>query len=210
MSAWRLGSVAALAVLAAAWACSSEPPPDNSPDPCAVLATECPYCTQPGPKETCENAVALSDDIQCTVALDDSQVIADCVVTDGGGDAEPDGEGGALPACDPSVASPDAGCSCAEPCATTCPAGGCDITCAPGPSGAPCSPTCEGGHCTIRCLAGATCEASCAGGYCVWLCEGNSTCSSSCAGGGCTSQCEDNAVCSDTPCPPSPSPACNY
>jgi hypothetical protein len=211
MTGWRLGAVAVLALLVAAWACSSEPPPDNSPDPCAVLGTECHYCTDPVAKEACENALATSDDIQCTVALSDSNVAADCVVPDGGGDAEIDGAGGALLACDPTVAQPDAGCSCEEPCATSCPAGGCDITCPAGDAGAVCTPSCDGGRCEIHCLPGATCEASCAGGFCVWDCQAGSTCASSCAGGGCVQQCADDSVCNNTPCPPSPpSPVCNY
>jgi hypothetical protein len=175
------------------WACS-EPPPVNSPDPCAVLGTECPYCTQPAAVQTCQNAVATGDDVQCTVALDDSQVIADCVVPDGGGDATLDGDA-SLPACDPTVTSDDAGCACAEPCATTCPGGHCQITC---PAGATCAPTCDGGYCDIVCLDGATCEASCAGGNCVLDCKAGSTCASSCSGGYCSFQCEDGAVCNDT------------
>lgn len=165
------------AAVAVVWACAS-PPPDNTPDPCAVLSTECPYCTQPGPKGTCENALATSDDIQCTVALDDSEVIADCVVPDGGGDGAPEATTDAppLPVCDAAQAAPDAGCSCVPPCVTTCPVGGCQIVC-PG---------------------GATCQASCSGGACVFQCAAGSTCTDSCEGGGCSFECATNSVCNDT------------
>ena len=164
--------------VAAVMAACAEPPPDNTPDPCAVLGTECPYCTQPGPKGTCENALATSDDVQCTVALDDPDVIADCVVPDGGTDASLGGstDASALPACDAAEVAPDAGCACVPPCETTCPGGGCTIGC-------------PGGH---------TCEGSCSGGNCVFQCGAGATCTDSCDGGGCTFQCADNAVCNDT------------
>jgi len=164
------------AAVAVAWACAS-PPPDNSPDPCSILQTECPYCTEAGPKGTCENALGTSDDVQCTVALDDPGVIADCVVPDGG-DASlvTTTDAPVLPACDAAQASPDAGCSCVAPCETACPGGGC----------------------AIDCPAGATCLASCSGGGCVFKCAAGATCTDSCDGGGCTFQCANDAVCNDT------------
>jgi hypothetical protein len=175
---WYLGAAVGVAVIASG-ACAPPPPPDNSPDPCAVLSTECPYCTQPGPQETCQNAVATSDDVQCTIALDDSDVIADCVVPDGGGEAsspEAAVDAPPLPVCDAAVVEPDAGCSCVPPCVTECPAGGC----------------------TISCPAKATCEGSCSGGNCIFKCAAGATCTDSCSGGGCTFQCEDQSVCNDT------------
>jgi hypothetical protein len=180
----------------------SQPPPDNSPDPCAVLSTECPYCSQPGPKETCTNAAVTGDDVQCTVALDDPGVVADCVVPDGGGDATLEGgaEASMLPMCNTTQALPEAGCSCAPPCATTCPTGGCDITC---PAGGICAPSCDGGHCTIHCESGATCDATCNGGDCIFTCAAGSTCNNTCAAGGCAFQCADDSVCNDM-CPPAP------
>jgi hypothetical protein len=158
-------------------ACAS-PPPDNTPDPCAILSTECPHCTQPGPKGTCENALATSDDVQCTVALDDTSVIADCVVPDGGGDAAPEAstDAPALPICDAAQVSADAGCSCVGLCLVTCPGGGC----------------------TIACPAAATCQASCSGGGCIFQCAAGATCTDSCTGGGCSFQCANDSVCNDT------------
>ena len=42
--------------------------------PCAALEPECGRCDAPGPKETCNTAVASNDDVQCTVALEDPGV----------------------------------------------------------------------------------------------------------------------------------------
>jgi hypothetical protein len=190
----HLGGLLA-AALASIVACS-QPPPDNSPDPCALLTAECPYCTQSAAQETCQTASATGDDVQCTVALDDQNVQTYCVVPDGGGDASLDGAADAtLPVCNASVISPDGGCACASPCVSACPTGGCTITC---PSGGTCSPSCEGGGCTIDCKANATCEASCAGGGCVFVCEAGSNCANSCTGGQCAFQCADGSVCNDT------------
>ncbi|HEY3819735.1 MAG TPA: hypothetical protein VGL81_21350 [Polyangiaceae bacterium] len=176
---WRWGcvGVAGAVTVAVAGACAS-PPPDNSPDPCAILSTECPYCTLPGPKETCENAVATSDDVQCTVALDDQDVVANCVASDGGSDGGVDAPADAppLPLCDAAQVLPDAACSCVAPCVVTCPAGGC----------------------TIDCPKGATCLGSCSGGSCVFGCPAGSTCTDSCEGGGCAFQCQNDSVCNDT------------
>jgi len=171
------------AAVAVVWACAS-PPPDNTPDPCAVLSTECPYCTEASAQETCQTAVATSDDVQCTVALDDTTVIADCVVPDGGGDASlvPTTDAPALPACDAAEVAPDAGCACVPPCVTTCPAGGC----------------------VIGCPGDAACQASCAGGDCVFKCASGATCTDSCEGGGCSFECATGSVCNDTYCPPTP------
>jgi hypothetical protein len=169
-----------------AGACAS-PPPDNTPDPCALLTVECPYCTDPAAKETCQNALATSDDVQCTVALDDPGVMTYCVVPDGGLDASlvDATDAPPLPACDAAQVLPDAACSCVPPCVTTCPEGGCEIDCA----------------------GGQTCQASCSGGGCVFKCAAGATCTDSCTGGGCAFQCANDAVCSDT-C--ATTPACVY
>jgi len=174
MKAWWLWGACVAAAVAVVWACAS-PPPVNTPDPCAVLSTECPYCTQPGPKGTCENALATSDDVQCTVALDDSQVIADCVVPDGGSN-EASTDAPVFPLCDAAQVSADAACTCVSPCVTTCPAGGCVIACPPD----------------------ASCQASCGGGTCVFQCAPGATCTDSCEGGGCSFECATNSVCNDT------------
>jgi hypothetical protein len=168
---------------------------DDETSPCTVLAAECPHCTQPAAKQECQTAVASADDVQCIAVLDDSAVVAACG-SDGGADAADDTP---MPACDAAQASPEAGCTCASPCAASCPEGQCDITCTPGgDAGATCSPSCEGGHCTVHCSAGTTCEGSCAGGGCLFVCTAGSTCENSCTGGGCTFQCLDNAVCNDS------------
>ncbi len=173
------GCLGMAAAAAAASACPA-PAPVNSPDPCAVLSTECQYCTQPGPKETCQNAVSMSDDVQCTVALDDQDVVADCVVPDGGSDASVEAPADAppLPVCDAAQVLPDAGCECVPPCVTTCPAGGCEIDC---PGGATCQATCSGGGCVFKCAAGATCTDSCDGGGCSFQCENDAVCHDTCA-----------------------------
>ena len=180
MKAWWLWGACVAAAVAVVWACAS-PPPVNTPDPCAVLSTECPYCTQPGPKGTCENALATSDDVQCTVALDDSQVIADCVVPDGGSN-EASTDAPVFPLCDAAQVSADAACTCVSPCVTTCPAGGCVIACPPD----------------------ASCQASCGGGTCVFQCAPGATCTDSCEAGGCTFQCATDSVCNNTYCPATP------
>ena len=172
---WRTGAGIAAVAMAA---CSPIVAPETAPDPCALLSTECSHCADPGPKQTCQTAVASGDPVQCTVALDDSNVMADCVVPDGGGDAtlETSSDAPPLAACDAAQVSPDAGCACVPPCTTTCASGGCEIACP----------------------AGATCKASCAGGNCVFQCATGATCTDSCEGGGCTFQCSTGAVCNDT------------
>jgi hypothetical protein len=169
---------------------------DNETSPCIVLNAECPLCTQPGPKQECQTAVASADDVQCIAVLDDPAVIASCA-SDGGAEGG-GGDGGTLPPCSTTRAAPEAGCACTA-CSTSCPEGRCDITCAAGGGAdAACAPSCEGGGCTVRCSAGATCEATCTGGSCLFLCATGSTCENSCAGGGCTTQCADDAVCGDS------------
>ena len=146
---WYSGGCVGVALgVALAWACAS-PPPDNTPDPCAVLTAECPYCTDPTAKETCENAIATADDVQCTVALDDTDVIATCVVPDGGSDAPfvSTTDAPPLPACDAAQVLPDAGCTCTPPCATTCPGGGCEIDC---PPDAACLGSCNRGRVRLQ------------------------------------------------------------
>jgi len=179
-----------------ALACST-PPPDNSPDPCSLLSAECASCTQAGPKQECNNAVASGDAVQCTVALDNPSVQAACA-SDGGADAAADAatDAAPLPPCGETPATADAGCSCTGACTTSCPGGGCAFACEP--AGTPCSPTCAGGDCTFECAGGASCEASCAGGHCTFHCAAGSTCANACAGGHCTFQCDEGAVCSDT------------
>jgi hypothetical protein len=177
------GSIGSIAVVWTMTACGApELTGVAQASPCAELAAECLHCTLPGPKEACSAAIASGSDVQCTVALGDSQVIADCTA-DGGPDA---GDAAPLPAC-AAGATPDAGCSCAPP--------------------DPCAPTCDPGGCLIQCLPGATCQGSCSGGGCTFDCKGGSTCANACAGGGCTFQCEENAVCSDT-CGADPASAC--
>jgi hypothetical protein len=173
----RVGRVLASTALANVTLAACDTPaatPDTQPSPCTELAAACPHCMQAGPRETCDTAVASGSDVQCAVALDDSQVKADCPV-DGGTDTA---DAPPLPACGAGNASADAGCSCAPP--------------------GPCAPTCDGGDCRIECLPGATCQASCGGGGCTFDCKGGSMCANGCAGGGCTFQCEENAVCADT------------
>jgi hypothetical protein len=179
-SRWYSGGVIGVVLgVSLAWACAS-PAPENTPDPCAVLTAECPYCTDPTAKETCDNAVATSDDVQCTVALDDTGVIATCVVPDGGSDAPfvSTTDAPPLPACDAAQVLPDAGCTCSPPCVTTCPGGGCTIDC---PPDAACLGSCNGGGCIFKCAAGATCTDSCDGGDCSCQCENDSVCNDTCA-----------------------------
>lgn len=193
----RCALVAIATLVAAACDSGSTLPTDTGPDPCAQLASECDACTGTGPKETCQTAVASGDAVQCTVALDDPGVRADCAASDGGTDGSPsDGpaDGASLPAC-ASQATAGVACSCTGDCAPSCQGGSCDETCL---AGSTCSPTCAGGRCVVQCAAGATCEGSCAGGGCVFHCAGGSTCANSCTGGGCTFQCEVNAICNDT------------
>jgi hypothetical protein len=173
--AWWWCSGLALAAVAVAAACAN-PTPEDAPDPCGVLTAECPHCTQAATKETCENAVSTGDPVQCTIALDDEDVVADCVVPDGGGPPEASFDAPVLPLCDAAEVSADAGCSCVPPCVTTCPGGGCTIDCPPG----------------------ATCQASCGGGGCVFQCAPRATCTDSCDGGGCAFQCQNGSVCNDT------------
>ena len=190
-------------------ACTPAPAPEGGPDPCAVLSTECPFCAQPGPKQTCQTAVASSDDIQCTVALDDSQVIADCVVPDGGNDVRRS-TGRTRRLADLAPVRPVA--SLARRRMRVRRALRHHVRRGRmrdrlRPAGAVCSPTCDGGGCVVHCLAGATCEASCDGGRCVFDCQDGSSCASSCAGGGCAFQCADGSVCNNTcattpPCTP--------
>ncbi|HEY6459546.1 MAG TPA: hypothetical protein VIY73_05320 [Polyangiaceae bacterium] len=170
-----------VAALAAAAACKTlTPEPDVSE--CTALAAECTHCTDPGTRQTCENVVATTDDVQCSVEFDDPQVVAYCS-GEGGVEGGPDAvvDAPPLPTCDPSDIALDAS----------------DCACAPGET---CAPTCDQGHCTVHCPATATCEGSCSGGGCVFECAAGSTCANSCTGGGCAFTCEDQAVCNDT-CP---------
>jgi hypothetical protein len=132
--------------------------PDNSPDPCAVLADPVPVLhaararSRPARTRWPPPATTSSAPSPSTTP----QVIADCVVPDGGGDGAPEATTDAppLPVCDAAQAAPDAGCSCVPPCVTTCPVGGCQIVC---PGGATCQASCSGGACVFQCAAGSTC-----------------------------------------------------
>lgn len=159
--------------------------------PCSVLAAECPHCSDPQAKQSCQTAVTANDEVQCTAVLDNAQVTAACAPEAGASDA---GAETSLPACDPGEASAATPCACASPCTTGCPAGKCSVTC----QGDACAPTCAGGGCTIVCAAGATCTASCAGGGCTFVCQAGSTCTESCEGGACTFACQPDSVCSES------------
>ncbi|HLK45268.1 MAG TPA: hypothetical protein VKT18_04735 [Acidimicrobiales bacterium] len=153
--------------------CSAPAPaPQGGPAPCAQLSAICAYCSQAGPKEQCNQAVAVGDDGQCAAVFD--QVQPDCVPPDGG----PDG------AASDAARLPPCGTQLAEASACACAAG-------------TCAPACPGGGCAVTCGAGATCQGTCAGGSCRFDCKAGSTCDNTCSGGGCSFQCEDMAVCND-------------
>jgi hypothetical protein len=156
--------------------------PESETTPCAALHAECARCTLPGPQETCSTAAATGDDVQCTVALDDPQVVAACASEAGAATSD----AGPLPACASPDASADAATNAAPDAGCTCSTSG------------TCSPACAAGGCLVVCPAGATCQASCAGGGCTFDCKAGSTCANSCAGGDCVFQCEPGAVCTDS------------
>jgi hypothetical protein len=169
--AWSAALV--LLCLSSFTACSTPAPiAQAGPAPCAQLSAICTYCSQPGPKEQCSQAVAVGDDGQCAAVLD--QIQATCEPPEAGADGA--GDSAPLPACGPQLA--DGGvCECLTgTCAPACPTGGCTVTCA----------------------WGATCQGSCAGGGCRFDCKAGSTCANSCSGGSCSFQCEDMAVCMDS------------
>jgi hypothetical protein len=168
----RLSSLSILFVAA----CSTpQPTAESVLSPCSQLASYCDSCTQPGPKEECNQAVAGTDDTRCEAVLDDPAVRAACIPADAATvtDARPP------PAC-AEAGVPDAGCACE------------------GDAGGTCAPSCPQGHCSFVCEPGATCAASCAGGYCVFDCKAGSQCMNSCAGGHCSFECEVDSVCMDS------------
>lgn len=164
-------------------ACST-PQPTAEPilGPCSQLAAICDSCTQPGPKEQCNQAVAGADDTECEAVLDQAGVRAACIPPDASADAVSDAR---LPPACGEAGVPDAGCACEAD------------------AGSSCAPGCAQGGCTFVCEPGATCAASCAGGYCVFDCKAGSQCSNSCAGGHCNFACDVGAVCMDS-CMPMP------
>lgn len=168
-----------LAVSTLLVAACSTPQPTAEPvlGPCSQLAAICDSCTQPGPKEQCNQAVASADDTQCEAVLDQPGVRSACIPPDASGDAVSDAR--PPPACG-EAGVPDAGCACESDASGTC------------------APGCSQGGCTFVCEPGATCAASCAGGYCVFDCKAGSHCSNSCAGGNCSFQCEVGSVCMDS------------
>jgi len=162
-------------------ACST-PQPTAEPQlgPCSELSAYCDSCTQPGPKEQCNQAVAGADDAQCEAVLDDPGVRAACITSDAGADALSDAR--PPPAC-AEAGVPDAGCACEGDA---------------GDASGTCAPSCARGGCTFVCEPGATCAASCAGGNCVFDCKAGSQCMNSCTGGHCSFECDVGAVCMDS------------
>jgi hypothetical protein len=159
-------------------ACSTPQPTHESVlGPCSELSSICDSCTQPGPKEECQQAVAGTDDTRCEAVLDDPSVRAACIPADAAADASSDAR--PLPTC-AEAGVPDAGCACE------------------GDAGGACAPSCAQGHCSFVCEPGATCAASCAGGYCVFDCKAGSQCTNSCTGGHCSFECEVGSVCMDS------------
>lgn len=174
--------VLAVTLLLAAACSTPQPTSESVLGPCAQLATICDSCTQSGPREQCDQAVAGADDGQCEAVLDDPGVRAACVPPDASADAYADVK--ATPACG-EAGVPKQGCACEADA-----------------SGA-CAPSCEQGGCIFVCEPGATCAASCAGGRCVFDCKAGAHCTNSCSGGGCSFECEVGAVCMDS-CSPMP------
>ncbi len=174
----------AVSVIAVAACSTAQPSSESVLGPCAQLSTLCNWCTQAGPKEECDQAVAGTDDARCEAVLDDPGVRAACIPPDASADALADVR--PPPACG-EAGVPDASCACdaAE-------------------AGATCAPSCPQGGCSFVCEPGAACAASCAGGSCVFDCKAGSHCTNSCTGGHCSFECEVGAVCMDS-CSPMPS-----
>src|SRR5262245_57858318 len=154
-----LGLVSALVFVALSPACGEG---SNSDSACDRLADRCPYCTLPGLRATCENAVASNDPASCQDGLDDPDVQSNCVPP-GGADA-PSGGGGAV------CGNPN---ECICPAATTCDydclaALPCELSCMPGSQcTAPCDPSAT---CNIECASSTSCDVDCRGGDCDVTC----------------------------------------
>lgn len=154
---------------------------------CERLADRCPYCTLPGLRATCENAVASGDPASCQDGLDDPDVQANCVPPAGadGPTGQPDAPGGGGAVCGaPNQCICPASASCDYACLPAIP---CELDCMPGSQ---CEATCDpSSTCNIQCAGSPSCVVDCANGDCDVTCPSTGCTVTNCPAGTCQVTC---------------------